>query len=158
MKKPLDPNSHAVLDYALGAGCVTIPAMAGFNTISSIASYAVGIAQIGMSLCTNYPVSVVKAIPFKVHSMIELGTAVGLIAAPLIPKLLDAKSKTFFFSSGITLLGVYLLTDYSDQAVQVAEQEFTDMRQHAMESVEHFVEEIEHQVPQPVADLLRKAS
>lgn len=157
MNKPLDPNSHAVLDYALGVCCITVPAAAGFNYASSIASYAVGLAQIGMSLCTKYPISVVKAIPFKVHSMIELCTAVGLMAAPLSP-LFDQSGKTFFFSSGFALLGVWLLTDYSDQAVAAAEEDLEQIREEADEQIRHMVEKVEEQTPEPIALVLRKAS
>jgi hypothetical protein len=154
MRKLLDPNRHAILDYAFGVACFTIPVVTGFKKMSSIASYGIGMAQVGMSLCTNYPVSAVKAIPFKVHSMIELSTAISLIAAPLIPKVLDVKSKTFFFGSGIALLGIYLLTDYSDQAVQAAEAEFGDMREQAKEKVVHLREQVEEQVPEPIYKLL----
>lgn len=157
MQKPLDPNSHAVLDYALGLCCITVPAAAGFNCASSVTSYAIGLAQTGMSLCTKYPISLMKAIPFKVHSMIELGTAIGLMGAPFIP-LFDQRARTFFFSSGFALLGVWLMTDYSDQAVAAAEVDLDQIRTEANEQVRHMVEKVEEHSPEPVAYVLRKAS
>lgn len=158
MKKPLDPNSHAVLDYALGIGCLTIPVVAGFNCVSSVATYTVGIAQLGMSMCTKYPAGAVKAIPFKVHGAIELTTAIGLIAAPFLTKMLDVKSKTFFFSSGVSLLAIYMLTDYSQQAVDVAQVEFNEMRDKAKAEVTEIVDQFEEKIPTPVMDIVRKAS
>jgi hypothetical protein len=158
MQKPLDPNSHAVLDYALGIGCLTIPVVAGFNRVSSLATYGIGIAQLGLSLFTKYPASIVKAIPFKVHGAIELSTALGMLAAPMIPKMLDMKAKTFFFSSGISLLAIYMLTDYSQQAVDVAQIEFDEMAEKAKAEVNDLVDQFEEQIPEPVMDIVRKAS
>lgn len=156
MKKLLDPNSHAVLDYALGIACLTIPVVAGFNRISSIASYTIGVVQLGLSLFTNYPVSAVKAIPFRVHGIIELGTAIQLMTVPLMIKALDVRAKTFFMSSGAGLLAIYLMTDYSQDAVIVAEREFEELKQEGIEKVEHMVDN--SAVPTQIKQAIRKAS
>jgi hypothetical protein len=156
MKKPMDPNRHAVLDYMMGATCLTIPSMAGFNVMSSVLSYGIGITQLGLSMVTNYPASVAKVVPFKVHGLIELGTGIGMVALAFMPKVLDKKAKIFFFNSGISTIGLYLMTDYSQQAVQQAELEFAEFRHEAIDQVEHVAEQMH--VPEPVLEVLRKAS
>lgn len=156
MNKPIDPNSHAILDYAFGISCLAIPVVAGFNLVSSIASYAIGVTQIGMSLFTNYPVSAVKAIPFKVHSMIELGTAVQLLTVPAFTRALDPRAKTFFVSSGLALLAIYLMTDYSDEGVVQAQIELDEMREEGIHKIEQVVDN--PHVPDQIKELVRRAS
>jgi hypothetical protein len=156
MKKTMDPNRHAVLDYVMGASCLTIPAAAGFNVTSSLLSYAIGITQIGLSMMTNYPAGVAKVVPFKLHGLIELGTGIGMVALAFMPKVLDRKATVFFFNSGISTIGLYLLTDYSQQAVQQAELEFTEFRHETIDQVEHVAEKMH--VPELVLNVLRKAA
>jgi hypothetical protein len=154
MKKLLNPNQHGVLDYVLGGAFLVAPALFSWRPVPTITSYGLGIAQIGMSLFTKYPLGLVKLIPFKVHGAIEMTTALQIIAMPKMLNFKQMCATSFYVTAGLGLLAVWAVTDYSQAAVDAAQIEADELEmeterlaqqaaQEAKDIIERGVEQVE---------------
>jgi hypothetical protein len=114
VKKPISPTMHGVIDYATVATTAAVPRLLRFPRQAEQLCYALAGGYGGLSSVTNYPLSVKRAVPFKVHGAAE--AAVGL-ALPFMPWMLGfAKhraARNFFL--GLTALTALTaaLTDWS---------------------------------------------
>ena len=82
--RPIDSTLHGVTDYTLGTLLMTVlPKAAGVEgTESATQMRATGAAHAAYSTLTDYPLGIVKLIPYKVHLAID---AVGAIAVGALP-------------------------------------------------------------------------
>lgn len=83
--KPLNPYTHGYLDYAVGLLLVVSPWLFGFDDVSSVATVTmvvVGLIVLLLSIMTDYPLGIIKAVPFKVHGVIETIGALFLLVSP----------------------------------------------------------------------------
>jgi hypothetical protein len=84
--RPVDSTLHGVVDYSAGALLTTVfPRLAGIQgTRSARQIRTAGAIHAGYSTMTDYPLGVVKAIPFKMHLAIDAVGAVALAATPFL--------------------------------------------------------------------------
>ena len=84
--RPVDSTLHGVVDYTAAATLTTIfPKLAGIEGTRAAKQIRIAGAVHGTySTLTDYPLGVVKAIPFKVHLAIDAVGAVALGATPFI--------------------------------------------------------------------------
>jgi hypothetical protein len=84
MPRPIDSTLHGVTDYTLGALLTTVlPRVAGVEgTESAMQMRIAGAAHAAYSTLTDYPLGVVKLIPYKVHLAID---ALGAVAVGTLP-------------------------------------------------------------------------
>jgi hypothetical protein len=84
MPRPIDSTLHGVTDYTLGALLVSVlPKVAGVEgTESAMQMRIAGAAHAGYSMLTDYPLGVVRLIPYKVHLAID---ALGAVAVGTLP-------------------------------------------------------------------------
>ncbi len=84
--RPIDSTLHGATDYTVGATLMTaFPKLAGIDgTRSARQIRTVGAIHAGYSTLTDYPLGVVKAIPFKVHLALDLAGALALAATPFV--------------------------------------------------------------------------
>jgi hypothetical protein len=117
MMKPLSAEPHGVLDYLTGLLLLISPWLFGFNALSTAATYtmiAVGVVVLGLSLITNYPLGLVKAVPFPVHGVIETIGALGLLISPWVVGFSDLGiARDLAVIVAIAWLGIVALTNYS---------------------------------------------
>lgn len=113
--KVLKPLPHAVIDYAWAGAMISAPWLLKFNdnkaaTINSVAN---GVAILGLSLVTRYPLGAAKLVSFPVHGVIE---AVAGALTALDPWLLgfsdNKRAKLAHLISGLSTLAVVAITDY----------------------------------------------
>lgn len=113
MLKVLNPTLHGALDYALAFAFLFIPGVLGFPNTAASVSQVVGVAYLGVSLLTRYPLGALKLIPFPVHGALEAVMAVAWIAIPWVFHFSgDTAARLFFVVAGVGLLSVVALTDY----------------------------------------------
>ncbi len=126
MLKKLNPTVHGALDYALALAFLFMPGVIGFPNQAANLSQLIGLAYLGVSLLTRYPLGALKLIPFPAHGVLESIMAASWIALPWVVGFDDhGPARTFFVAAGVGLLGVVLLTDY-----QVAMRAARDDRRH----------------------------
>ena len=86
LPRPIDATLHGVLDYQAGALLTTVfPRLAGIEGTPAAAQIrTAGAVHAGYSVLTDYPLGVVKAIPYKAHLALDAIGAVALAATPFV--------------------------------------------------------------------------
>ena len=84
--RPVDSTLHGVVDYTAGATLLSVfPKLAGVEgTRSARQIRAAGAIHAGYSTLTDYPLGVVKVIPYKAHLALDALGAVALAATPFV--------------------------------------------------------------------------
>jgi hypothetical protein len=84
--QPIDSTLHGVTDYTVGATLMTVfPKLAGIEgTESARQIRTAGAIHAGYSTLTDYPLGVVKVIPYQAHLAIDAMGAIALAATPFI--------------------------------------------------------------------------
>jgi hypothetical protein len=84
--RPVDSTLHGVVDYMAGATLTTVlPKLAGVEgTRSARQIRTTGAVHAGYSTMTNYPLGMVKLIPFKAHLALDAAGAIAVGALPFI--------------------------------------------------------------------------
>jgi hypothetical protein len=86
MPRPIDSTLHGVTDYSAGTLLMTaFPRLAGIEGTRSARQIRIaGAAHAGYSTITDYPVGIVKLLPYKAHLAIDALGAVALGATPFV--------------------------------------------------------------------------
>ena len=83
--RPIDTTLHGVADYSTGALLQVLPkALDIEGSTGARVLRGAGALHGGYSLFTDYPLGVVKAIPFRVHLGLDTAWALALGAAPFV--------------------------------------------------------------------------
>jgi hypothetical protein len=84
--RPVDSTLHGVVDYTAGATLLSVfPKLAGVEgTRSARQIRAAGAIHAGYSTLTDYPLGVVKVIPYQAHLALDALGAVALAATPFV--------------------------------------------------------------------------
>jgi hypothetical protein len=84
--RPIDSSLHGATDYSVGAFLMTaFPKVAGIEgTQSARQIRTAGAIHAGYSTLTDYPLGIVKAIPYKAHLAIDAIGALALAATPFV--------------------------------------------------------------------------
>jgi hypothetical protein len=84
--RPIDSTLHGVTDYQVGALLTTVfPRLAGIEgTASARQIRTSGAVHAGYSTMTDYPLGIVKVIPYKVHLALDFVGAVAIAATPFV--------------------------------------------------------------------------
>jgi len=84
--RPVDSTLHGVVDYMAGATLTTVmPKLAGVEgTRSARQIRTAGAIHATYSTMTNYPLGIVKLIPFKAHLALDALGALALGATPFV--------------------------------------------------------------------------
>jgi hypothetical protein len=84
--KPIDSTLHGATDYSVGAFLVTaFPRLAGIQgTRAGRQIRTAGAVHAGYSTVTDYPLGIVKALPYKAHLAIDALGALALGATPFV--------------------------------------------------------------------------
>jgi hypothetical protein len=82
MRKPISPRIHGVLDYATSTAVAVAPRAMRFPRPARMLFDSLAAGYTGLSAVTDYPLSVKRIAPFKVHGATELAIAALLPAMP----------------------------------------------------------------------------
>lgn len=82
--RPVDSTLHGVVDYTAGATLMTaFPRLAGIEGTRSARQVRTAAAiHAGYSTLTDYPLGIVKLLPFKAHLALDAVGALALAATP----------------------------------------------------------------------------
>lgn len=112
--KILNPRVHGYLDYIAVLFLLVAPSLFGFSGVPATILYVIAAAYLVMILLTNYPLGVVKVIPFPLHGGVELLAGILFIALPWLAGFADTETtaRNVYVATGATLFAVWLVTDY----------------------------------------------
>jgi hypothetical protein len=84
--RPIDSTLHGVTDYSVGTMLMTaFPRLAGVEGTPSARQIRIaGAAHAGYSTVTDYPLGIVKLLPYKAHLAIDAVAALALAATPFV--------------------------------------------------------------------------
>jgi len=84
--RPIDATLHGATDYQVGALLMTVfPRLVGIEgTRSARQIRAAGAIHAGYSAFTDYPLGIVKALPYKAHLAVDAVGALALAATPFV--------------------------------------------------------------------------
>jgi hypothetical protein len=84
--RPVDATLHGVVDYTAGALLTTVfPLLAGIEgTRAARQIRTAGAIHAGYSTITDYPLGVVKVLPFQAHLALDAVGAIALAATPFM--------------------------------------------------------------------------
>jgi hypothetical protein len=86
VRRPIGAMMHGVTDYTVGAALVgAVPRLLGVQgTPASRHIRAAGTMHLAYSVLTDYPLGVVRKLPYRAHLAMDTAGAVGLGLAPFI--------------------------------------------------------------------------
>ena len=82
MRKPISPRIHGVLDYATSTAVAIAPRVMNFPRPARMLFDSLATGYTGLAAVTDYPLSVRRVAPFRVHGAAELAIAALLPAMP----------------------------------------------------------------------------
>ncbi len=114
--KLLPAKVHGVADYASAFALIAVALIAGGSGKAVGTGIALGAVLLIVSVFTDYPLGVIRVIPFVVHSAGDYIGAAALIAAPFVLGFNDSDGglATFYVVMGVVLVAASLITDYGD--------------------------------------------
>ena len=111
--KLLSPRLHAPLDFALVAGFALAPWLLDFGGAAALLAHVIAAGVFVGSIATDYPLGIVKLVPFPIHGYAELASAFLFVAMPFLFGFGGvAASRNFFMFMGVGTIFVFILTDY----------------------------------------------
>lgn len=112
--KPIDPDTHAVLDYlTISAFFVAAGAAWDGNKRASIAAMINGFMVLGVSMFTDYSGAAARLIPFETHGKLDVMQMAMAATMPTLMGFGDSKAAAFFRSQAMNEAMVISLTDWS---------------------------------------------
>jgi hypothetical protein len=114
--KLMPAKLHGVLDFASALVLIVVALAIGGSGVAVATGVALGVVLIVVSLLTDYPLGLVRVIPFKVHSAGDYLGALSLVAAPFALGYndTDATLSFVYIATGVALIAVSLITNYED--------------------------------------------
>ena len=84
--RPVDATLHGVVDYTAGATLLTVfPKLAGIEGTRSARQIRTSAAiHAGYSTITDYPLGIVRVLPFQAHLALDAIGAIALAATPFV--------------------------------------------------------------------------
>jgi hypothetical protein len=84
--RPIDATLHGATDYGVGTALMTaFPRLAGISDTSAGRQVRVaGAIHAGYSALTDYPLGVIRVLPYKAHLAIDAVGALALAATPFV--------------------------------------------------------------------------
>jgi hypothetical protein len=84
--RPVDATLHGVVDYTAGAFLLTVfPRLAGIEGTRSARQVRMSAAiHAGYSMLTDYPLGVIRVLPFQAHLAIDAVGALAIAATPFV--------------------------------------------------------------------------
>jgi hypothetical protein len=111
--KFLSPRVHGTIDYLFVALFLLAPAIFRFSGLPATLATGIAVAHLTLSLCTAYPLGLVKGVPLPAHGWFELIAGTGVVLSPWIFSFSEmASARNFFLVAGSSLLVTWLVSDY----------------------------------------------
>ena len=116
LPKPISPRVHGMIDYGTSAAVAAAPGVFAFPRAARNLFEGLATGYTGLSTLTDYPLSLKRLVPFKVHGAAELAVAAILPATPwLLGFANDRAARNMCFGLSALTLVVSALTDWDQR-------------------------------------------
>lgn len=115
--KVLSPAAHGILDYLTVAFFAMAPSLFDLHGTYATVCYVLAAGYLVITLLTNFPLGLMRVIPFPVHGKLELVSGLVFLASPFLFGFADDNmtARNLFMGAGVVFLVVYFLTDWRAQ-------------------------------------------
>lgn len=110
--KLISPKLHGIIDYILIIFLFLSPITFNMVTDTGAQIYTLAVVQLVLTVATNYSFGIFRAIPLKLHGIIELLISVGMVIASFTILQYDERSRGFYAGVGIFWFIVVVFTSY----------------------------------------------
>ncbi|HEY9048778.1 MAG TPA: hypothetical protein VIN08_22895 [Ohtaekwangia sp.] len=111
----LSAKAHGILDYVVVIFLLASPTIFGLPATTAIFTYILGLIHLLLTVATDFPVGIVRIIPFKIHGYIELIVSFTLIAIAFwLAKYDGAIARNYYLAFGSVVFLTWLITDYKE--------------------------------------------
>jgi SPW repeat len=111
--KVISIKAHGALDYITVSGFALLPSIFGLTGTPAYLSYFLAVVHLLMTILTNFPLGVLRAIPVGIHKAVEMVVGPTLIASPwILGFATNAAARNVFICAGLIIIAVGLLSDY----------------------------------------------
>jgi len=115
--RPISPKAHAIIDYVtVGSFLMTAAWFWRRSKRAALAALISGGAELAVSLLTNYPGGVKKAINFRTHRDIDFGLGAMTATMPEFLAFKDENERKFFLAQGAMITAISELTRFPDKS------------------------------------------
>ncbi|HKR09873.1 MAG TPA: hypothetical protein VJS39_11825 [Gemmatimonadaceae bacterium] len=116
MPRPISPRVHGMIDYGTSAAVAAAPAVLDIPRAARNLFDGLATGFTGLSSLTDYPLSLKRLVPFKVHGAAELAVAAILPAMPwLLGFANDRAARNMCIGLSAFTLVVSALTDWDQR-------------------------------------------
>ncbi|MET4105498.1 hypothetical protein [Hymenobacter sp. UYP22] len=115
--KVLSPAAHGILDYLTVAFFAMAPSLFNLHGTYATVCYVLAAGYLVITLLTNFPLGLMRVIPFPVHGKLELVSGLVFLVSPFLFGFADDNmtARNLFMGAGVVFLIVYFLTDWRIQ-------------------------------------------
>lgn len=110
--KLISPKLHGIIDYVLVVFLFLSPIAFNMTTDTGAQIYTLAVVQLALTVGTNYSFGIFRAIPLKLHGVIELMISAGTVIASFTILQYDERSRGFYAGVGIFWFIVMMFTNY----------------------------------------------
>jgi hypothetical protein len=104
---------HGTIDYLFVALFLLAPTIFGFSGLPATLATGIAVVHLALTMCTAFPLGLVKAVPFSAHGWFELIAGTTVVLSPWLFAFSESMAaRNFFLGSGVAMLFVWLLSDY----------------------------------------------
>jgi len=115
--KVISPRTHGYLDFLTVVLFLLAPTLLGLSQVPTLLAYGLATVHLLVTLASDFPLGIVKIIPFTVHGWIERLVGPSLIAVPFILNFADEEiARNFYIAVGLIIIVIGILTDYQGVA------------------------------------------
>jgi hypothetical protein len=113
LRGAISPAQHAVLDYGVAAAFFTYgTSMRARHPRASTLAFVNGAMVLGMSLLTNYPGGVFRALSFRAHRTGDIVQAALAGLGPILMGFGHDREANYFYGQALSEVGVIAATDW----------------------------------------------
>jgi hypothetical protein len=115
--------THGYLDYLTVVIFLLAPTLLGMSGLPAMIAYGLAVIHLLLTIATDFPSSMIKIIPFKLHGWLERLVGPLLIVLPFILGFSnDTVARNFYIGIGIVIIAVGICTNYkgTDQGTETA--------------------------------------
>ncbi|HTL08969.1 MAG TPA: hypothetical protein VL307_11945 [Chitinophagaceae bacterium] len=123
--KLINERLHSFLDYFTVAVLIIAAFFLPWPAVIKYATLLLAGMQLLLSLCTAYRWGVIRLVPFLMHGWLELLLAFLIFAMSIYWRHIQSGTGfTFYLSTGIVYLIVFLLTDFSARKTRISSADY----------------------------------
>jgi hypothetical protein len=115
--KIISPTVHSLFDYAFFVLFVVAPSVFELTGVFAYGAYGLALAYFLLSITTRYVGGLFDVLSLRVHAVLELLIALGMIASPWLFQFAGQPVvRNLFVLFGVVIFIVWILTRYKPQS------------------------------------------